>query len=63
MSHSLHRLRNLVLDSYIDAHPDLRELYHTDSITNQVMQQCACTGLAPVVSFFVPPGSTPAPKS
>lgn len=49
---NLHRLTEHVLESYTDAHPDLKNLYHQDAITNHVMTACAIQGIAPIVMLF-----------
>lgn len=48
----LHRLTEHVLEGYTDAHPDLKDLYHQDAITNHVMTACAIQGLARIVMLF-----------
>jgi hypothetical protein len=46
-------ISELVLDNYVDAHPLLEDLYHTDAITRQVMDQSAQQGFACVVMLFM----------
>ena len=33
-----------LLESYCNEHPELREMYQTDNLTNRIMQDCAING-------------------